>query len=94
MNSLLEEYRYNIIAAETKQYKVLSRDRWAYAFLLMAREVKRLQDALDAGAQRRDEVAPEYVTVPDGERTNGQRCVAIVPGWCASVAIMPDDFAS
>lgn len=51
MNQLLEEYKYNIIAAETKQYKVLSRDRWAFVFLLMAREVKRLQSLIDAQGQ-------------------------------------------
>lgn len=49
MNALLEEYRYNIIAAATRQTKVLSRDKWAYAFLVMAREVARLQAVIDGG---------------------------------------------
>lgn len=48
MNQLLEEYHWNIVAAERRQYKVLSRDRWAFCFLLMAREVKRLQALVDA----------------------------------------------
>lgn len=53
MNHMLEEYHWNIIAAATEQTKVLSRDRWARVFLLMAREVARLQTIIDAKEQGR-----------------------------------------
>jgi hypothetical protein len=53
MNKLLEEYRWNIIAAGTGQTDVLPRDRWAHVFLLMAREVGRLQTIIDAKEQGR-----------------------------------------
>lgn len=53
MNRLLDEYRWSIIAAGSGQSKVLSRDKWAHVFLLMAREVMRLQTIIDAKGQDR-----------------------------------------
>ena len=47
MNQLLEEYQWNVVAAKTGQYEVLSRNRWAQVFLLMAKEVRRLQEESD-----------------------------------------------
>lgn len=47
VNPLVEEYHWNIVAAERGQYDVLNRNRWARCFLLMAREVERLQTLLD-----------------------------------------------
>lgn len=53
MNQLLAEYRWNIIAAGTGQTDVIPRERWARVFLIMAREVARLQTIIDANAQGR-----------------------------------------
>lgn len=64
MNQLLEEYKWNIVAAERRQYKVLSRDRWAFVFLLMAREVKRLQEESDKLQAVLDAISKEDSSAP------------------------------
>lgn len=60
MNETLEFYKYNIVAAEKGQYKVLARDKWAFAFLRVSREVSQQQAKIDALLAACKEVLPTF----------------------------------
>ncbi|MFA5053683.1 MAG: hypothetical protein WC565_06480 [Parcubacteria group bacterium] len=53
-----------------------------------------LDAAKELRATMKDDAAPQYVVVPDKGVTGGYQSVAIVPGWCSTLAFMPADMAS